>query len=233
MGVFCLVHGSTQNASGWDLLVPELHRRGHRTITATLPVDEPEASATRYADAIVEVLPPDCSDLVLVGHSASGLFLPLVAARRPLRQVVFLAALIPKIGASLLDQFRANPDMLNPDWVGKDPTKDDEVAMEFLFHDCPPEIARWALTTRSLMNARGAMEEVCPLSRWPDVACSYIVCSEDRTISPEWSRRAARELLSIEPIELAGGHCPHVSRPAELAEVLGPTGATRGHCRSC
>src|ERR1019366_9764710 len=27
MSLFCLVHGSTQNASGWAMLVPELQRR--------------------------------------------------------------------------------------------------------------------------------------------------------------------------------------------------------------
>src|SRR5208282_3315702 len=32
MSLFCLVHGSTQNASGWARLVPELQRRGHRSI---------------------------------------------------------------------------------------------------------------------------------------------------------------------------------------------------------
>jgi len=42
--------------------------------------------------------------------------------------------------------------MMNPDWVGKDPTASDEIAMCFLFHDCTPEIARWALTTRRLMS---------------------------------------------------------------------------------
>jgi hypothetical protein len=32
--------------------------------------------------------------------------------------------------------------------------------------------------------------------------------------------RAARERLGVEPVELAAGHCPHVSRPAELAALL-------------
>jgi pimeloyl-ACP methyl ester carboxylesterase len=70
------------------------------------------------------------------------------------------------------------------------------------------------------MFARQAMLEICPLSKWPGVPSSYVVCAEDRTIQPEWSRRAARERLGIEAVELPGGHCPHVSRPGELAEVL-------------
>ena len=49
MSLFCLVHGSMQNASGWELLVSELRKRGHRAVCVNLPTDEPEASATRYA----------------------------------------------------------------------------------------------------------------------------------------------------------------------------------------
>jgi pimeloyl-ACP methyl ester carboxylesterase len=200
--------------------VAELEQRGHWTVVPTLAANEPEASATQYADQIVQMLPEDASDVVVVAHSASGLFLPLVPARRKVRYLVFLAAVIPKIGASLIDQFRAEPEMMNPDWVGKDPMASDEIAMRFLFHDCAPEIARWALTTRRLMHAHRAYTEVCPLDRWPNVASAYIVCANDRTVTPAWMKSAARERLDVDPIELPAGHCPHVSRPAELAEAL-------------
>jgi pimeloyl-ACP methyl ester carboxylesterase len=220
VATFCLVHGSTQSASGWDLLVAELDRRGHRTIVPTLAADEPDASASRYADRIVHVLPADASDVIVVAHSAGGLFLPLVPPRRTVRQIVFLAAVIPKIGTSLSEQFQSEPGMLNPEWIGKDPIASDEVALQFLFHDCTPETARWALTTRRLMHARCAYTEVCPLDRWPDVRVAYIVCADDRTVRPAWSIAAARERLGVEPIVLPGGHCPHVSRPSDLAEIL-------------
>lgn len=222
MSLFCLVHGSTQNAEGWRLLIPELEIRGHKTLAVNLPTDEPQASATRYADVIVQTIDQAnhrIHDVVVVAHSASGMFLPLVAARRAVSRMVFLAALVPKSGTSILEQFQADPGMFNPDWVGKNPMEDD-VAREFLFHDCAPDIVDWALTTRSLMDARGAMTEQCPLETWPDVSSSYVVCTEDRTISPSWSRRVARERLGVDPIEVAGGHCPYVSRPSALAYVL-------------
>jgi pimeloyl-ACP methyl ester carboxylesterase len=97
---------------------------------------------------------------------------------------------------------------------------DDTVACEFLFHDCAPDVVRWALMTRRLLVAQAALADTCPLTAWPYVPYSSIVCDDDRTISPMWSRRIARERLGVEPIELPGGHCPHVSRPAALARVL-------------
>jgi pimeloyl-ACP methyl ester carboxylesterase len=52
------------------------------------------------------------------------------------------------------------------------------------------------------------------------VPSSYIVCADDRTVRPGWCRRDARDRLGVEAIELPGGHCPHISRPAALADVL-------------
>jgi pimeloyl-ACP methyl ester carboxylesterase len=223
MSLFCLVHGSTQSAEGWRLLIPELEKRGHMTLTIDLPATEPQASATRYADVVVQALDRteyNIRDVVVVAHSASGMFLPLVAAQRPIGHMVFLAALAPKIGASILDQFRADRSMFNPEWVGKNPVEDDDAARRFLFHDCAPGVIDWALKTRRLMHAREAMAEICPLKTWPSVKGSYVVCTQDRVISPAWSRRVAKERLGSEPIELVAGHCPHVSRPSELADIL-------------
>lgn len=109
--------------------------------------------------------------------------------------------------------------MFNPDWLGKDPA-DDDIALEFLFHDCSPEVAAWALTTRTDWYPGRLYEEPCPLTDWPGTPSAYVVCTEDRTIRPEWSRNAARERLGVEVIELPGGHCPQISRPRELAALL-------------
>ena len=51
---------------------------------------------------------------MLVGHSYGGNTVPLVAARRPIRHLVYLCAMIPDIGRSLVDQLSDEPEMLNP-----------------------------------------------------------------------------------------------------------------------
>jgi pimeloyl-ACP methyl ester carboxylesterase len=218
MSLFCLVHGSAQNAAGWDLLGRELAALGHTEVRVSLPRDRPEAGGAEYADAIANALPSD--DAIVVAHSASGTFLPLVPARHKIRRMVFLGAMVPRPGVSVFHQIQTDQELFNPAWVGKNPMNDAEVAREFLFHDCTEEVYQWALTTRTLMIARQAMMEPCPLAQWPDTPASYIVCTEDRTILPSWQRKTAREFLKVEPMEIASGHCPHVSRPAELARLL-------------
>jgi len=219
MSLFCLVHGSTQNASGWELLAPELARLGHESMRVSLPTDCPDASATVYADAIAAELHED--DAIVLAHSASGVFLPLVPSRHKIRRMVFLGAMVPKPGVSVMKQVQSDASILHPAWIGKNPVADDELAREFLFHDCTEEVYQWALGTRSLLFARGAMFKDCPLTEWPDVPSSYIVCAQDRTIRADWQRRIAHEFLRVEPIEIDAGHCPHVSRPTELARILG------------
>lgn len=138
MSLFCLVHGSTQNASGWARLVPELQKRGHRVVSPDLLADEPEASASRYAQAIAEAMRGSTEAPVVVGHSVSGIFLPLLPAYCAVSRMVFLAAFVPEIGKSPMEQLEANPEMFWRDWIGKDPTKNDAVAVQYLFHDCDP-----------------------------------------------------------------------------------------------
>src|SRR5256885_1003059 len=62
--------------------------------------------------------------------------------------------------------------------------------------------------------------EPCPLDRWPDSELMSIVCTDDELVTPDWSRRIAREVLGVEPVELPGGHFPMLGVPTELAEAL-------------
>ena len=111
--------------------------------------------------------------------------------------------------------------MFNPEmFTARAPFWEDEaVAIQFLLHDCPPQIARDAF--RRLRPEPGVLgSEASPLSAWPQVPSGYIACAEDRTATPAWSRHAARERLGVEPVEIPGGHCPFLSRPGHLAEAL-------------
>jgi pimeloyl-ACP methyl ester carboxylesterase len=161
-------------------------------------------------------------DLVLVGHSMSGLIIPVVAARRPLRRLVFLHTVLPQTGSSLADQMATEPDMFNPEMLTVPPSwwSDEAMVTHFLFHDCPPDVAHNAFARLQPPEGGMLMTEITPLRAWPDVPCSYILCRDDRTATPAWARRAARERLGIEPLEIPGGHCPMLSRPGLLADSL-------------
>ena len=151
MTAIVLVHGSYHGAWCWERLAPELERLGHTVTAIDLPISDPAAGASEYADAIEAQVdwsePP-----AIVGHSSAGLTIPIVAARRPVRQLVFLAAMLPKPGMSVNEQRAAEPidgagpsgsaewtDLGNDFWmVGP------QSATEMFFPDAAPADAAWA-----------------------------------------------------------------------------------------
>lgn len=186
-----------------------------------LPLEDSEAGAVRYAEAVLQALKGVDDDVVLVGHSMTGLLIPLIATQRKVRKLVFLAGAIPKVGTSVTERLQGlEADMFNPDCLNQDPLQDEAVAMKLLFHDCEPDVARWAVSKLRPQASRLIYSEVSPLQVWPDVEASYILCTDDQTFTSAWSRRAAREILRVNAIELPGGHCPQVSRPSHLADIL-------------
>lgn len=220
MSTFGLVHGGGFGAWCWDAVLPELQARGHRAAAVDLSPDDMAAGAVRCAEVVRQAF-ASLPDLVLVGHSVAGLIIPLVATRHPVRRLVFLHALLPRPGQSVVDQMTAEPGLFNQEmFTATAPFWEDEaVAVRFLLHDCPPEVVRDSF--HRLRPEPGVLgREVTPLASWPDVPSAYIVCADDRTATPAWARRAARERLGVEPVEIPGGHCPMLSRPRQLAEVL-------------
>jgi pimeloyl-ACP methyl ester carboxylesterase len=220
MSTFGLVHGGGFGAWCWEQLLPELEARGFGAVTVDLTPEDQAAGAAHCAKVVSRAFGA-ADDLVLVGHSIAGLIIPLVAAQRPLKRLVFLHALLPQPGQSVVGQLRSEPDMFNPEmFTAQAPFWEDEaVAIHFLLHDCPPEIAHDAF--RRLRLEPGVLgSEVTPLRAWPTVPRAYIVCADDRTAAPTWARHAARQRLGVEPIEIPGGHAPFLSRHGDLAEAL-------------
>lgn len=223
MTTFVLVHGSGQNASCWSRVASALAARGHAVHAPDLPKRETlwtiEHHAARIAESVV------VPDAVVVAHSLCGIFLPSVARLRACRLLVHLAAVIPEPGKSVRDQFTAEPAMFAPEWIAAgarwfDPTQRDSLAREFLFHDCEPSALPWSLGSVEAIQTQGLVVQPAPCTARPDTPSVAIVATQDRTLTPDWCRRACRRLLHREPIEFDSGHCPQNSRPELLADLL-------------
>jgi pimeloyl-ACP methyl ester carboxylesterase len=180
-----------------------------------LPIEDERAGPHEYAMTVVEALAAVNEAIVLVGHSLGGVVLPLVAEMRPVRRMIFLAATLPMPGMSHNDQKLREPDMVPP-YVGEN----GGLNKERFYNRCTPKDAEWAY--RQLRHqARRPFEMVTPLKSWPAVPISYIACSDDRAVNPEWGKRAARERFGVEAEVLVGSdHSPMISRPDELARLL-------------
>ncbi len=240
MTTFALVHGAWHGAWCWESVVTPLRDLGHDAVAVDLPADDPTATFDTYADVVCAALDAafegaggDRSDVVVVGHSLAGNTIPLVAARRPVRHLVYLCALLPDVGRSMLDQIRADADMLNPDIDSGLSAPDAQrrrawtdlgLARALFFADCDEPTALAALQ-RLRPQATYPYIQPFSLAAFPPVPATYVVCTDDRMVGPGWSRRVAPARLCADIVELPGGHSPFLSRPHELADVLHRVGS--------
>lgn len=222
MTTFALVHGAWNGAWCWDRLTPELVQRGHRVVAVDLPCEDVFAGCADYARVVVDAIEGE-GEVVVVGHSLAGLTIPLVAAARNVQQLVFLCAFVPEPGESFAPNFSEALVPGFPDGVVRDPEGRSswpaEAARTGLYPECDDDTAAWAIP-RLRRQAPVPNSEPCPLEAWPGVDSAYVLGSRDSAVNPDWSRRAARERLGVEPIELDAGHWPMLTCPAVLAETL-------------
>lgn len=213
-----LLHGSLLGPWSWKLVADRLAADGHRTSCPELPFTDASAGYAEHLAAIDAALVGDEPDVV-VAHSAAGLLAPSVLRASP-APTIYVAPFLPDARRSVFEQWDDEPDMFCDEWVqfgAAPPWEDAERAHRLLLHDCSAAVAAEAVgrlrADRSPLAQRRA-----PASARPPAA--VVVPTLDRTLSPAWMRRAARERLGAGPLELTAGHLPQLSRPAALGDLI-------------
>lgn len=228
MTTFALVHGGWHDAQCWNVLSPFLREQGHDVVAPDLPCSDPAANFSDYADVVCDALRGCAADVIVVGHSMGGQTIPLVAARRPVKHLVYLCALVPKVGRALAEQLVEEPTMLcegwdsalsEPDVKGRTSWVDAERTKELLYADCDNATVANAIATLR-PQASYPLGFTFPLEEFPPVPATSVVCRDDRMLGNDWARAVARDRLGAKLVELPGSHSPFLSRPAELAEIL-------------
>jgi pimeloyl-ACP methyl ester carboxylesterase len=204
--------------------VPELDRRGHRSIVMDLPSDDGSATFDDYAAVVVDALRGCPDDVIVVGHSLGAMVPPIVAATRPVGSILFLCGVIPNPGGMPWDDA---PEMGRPEAYECEELEDGSTrfvtqaaATASFFGDCSPEDAAWAFARMRPQNSTSLWDRPYPLTHLPEVTMTAICALDDAAITIEHSRFVVRDRLGLEPVELPGGHSPFLARPALLADVL-------------
>jgi len=158
----------------------------------------------------------------VVGHSLGGLTIPLVEADHH----VYLCAFVPPWGRATRDLFTEQPlapgfpdDGITRDERGRSVWVDEAYALRSMYADCDRAVA---LQAYALLRPQAGTvyEGDYPLSERPATRATSVVGSDDRAVSPDWSRRVAPQRLGVEVVELPTSHSPMLSRPSDLANLL-------------
>lgn len=208
MATYVLIHGAGSDGWHWHLVKPLLGKRRHDVVTMDLPVTDESAGLDAYVDTILDAI-GDRESLIVVAQSLGGLVAPLVADRRPVEQLVFVNAMIPKPHEDDWWTGSGHPVRIGPDF---DP-------VEVFLHDVPDEVIA-AGENHVFQQSDRPMDEPWPLDAMPDVPIAAIVGRNDRFFPADWQRALIADRLGIEPIEVDSGHCPALACPAELVDAL-------------
>ncbi len=226
MANFVLVHGAFQGGWVWQKLTPLLHAHGHQAHTPTLSgcsylfdADSSKVDLLRLIrdlGAYIEM--EDLFDIVLVGHSFSGLICGALMMRHPerIRQVIFVDAIIPQARrsfvdiageqfAKMLEQHQLADGLVRP-WPS-------------MVFGIPPKTAPW-FETRLRPFSRQCFFSIFPEDFDPyKVPTSFITCTE--TASPFVRAMATKAEFFNWPLgELASGHCPMITCPEKLSALM-------------
>lgn len=226
MTEFVLIPGAWLGSWAWNDVVPELRAAGHGTRSLTLSGladkrDLPAGQQTHVQDIVDEVERHDLRDVILVGHSYSGIptgqAAELIGDR--LARVVFVDSNVPTHGESFVSGWPTGRAMVEASIADNGGFWAPLTAADFDGQGLSGEqIAR--IVGGSTPHPGATLTEPAVLARsLGELPATYVKCLLD---GAEPSDDVA-ELLTSERwrlVDMNTGHWPMFSQPRELARIL-------------
>jgi pimeloyl-ACP methyl ester carboxylesterase len=220
---YLLVHGAWHGSWCWQRLGDVLDERGAPWAAIDLPSSGSiDASLDMGAD--VRELRRFCVErgpVVLVAHSYGGAVVAEAAPKlNDLRGIVYVAALVPRLGQSASDVSREYA-LRSPldETIHREDGQlrlDPAPAARALYGDCDDETRQWAIDqvgTQTLASFRTprTSENIA-------VASTYVICRRDQALLPPVQEQVAQRCDDI--VEIDSDHSPFLSHPDALADLL-------------
>jgi pimeloyl-ACP methyl ester carboxylesterase len=219
MATYVLIPGAGGVAWYFSRLVPLLEQAGHRAIAVDLPGADDSAGLAEYAE-IVAASCVGAEDIVLVAQSLGGFTAPLVCERVPVRELVFVNAMIPVPGETPNewgDAVGSNDARIAAAQQGGYSTEFD--LFTYFLHDVEPAVAAEGEPYQR-PEAEIVFGSRCDFERWPDIPIRVLAGADDRLFPAEFQRRVARDRLGVEADVLPGGHLIALANAAAVADYL-------------
>ncbi|MFI8089789.1 alpha/beta fold hydrolase [Streptomyces sp. NPDC086080] len=210
---FLLVHGAWHGSWCWEPLTSVLHADGWETRTVDLPSAGRKAGVQDDARVVLEELARIDGPVVVVAHSYGGVpVTQAVAEASSVAHIVYLAAYQLELGESVLGRHGAP---VPPDPDGFRPVPDQPVP---LFYADAPEADAEAAAARLVPQSTRSFTDTVTAAGWHTVPSTYIVCEQDRALSPRFQEDIATRAGAVH--RLADSHSPFLSMPGRFAALL-------------
>ena len=214
-----LVHGAWHGAWCWEQVTPRLD--GPYVLVDNPSVSRSDATLADDVANVRRALDAIDGPVVLVGHSYGGAIISEAGVHDAVRHLVYVTAFALDVDESVmqnaLEGGAAGPldDALRFD--GDVVTLEPGGAIAAFYHDCGDAVARDAVA-RLRPQAIGALSGTARAAAWRQKPSTYVVCTDDRALSPALQRSAAARVRDV--VEVDASHSPFLSRPDALADLL-------------
>ena len=228
-----LVHGAWSDATAWQAVVPLLKAQGHEVIAVNLPGHGSDAtsfagiSLQTYVDAVKNAI-GDRKNVILVGHSMAGIVISQVAEEIPgqIKELVYLAAYLPKNGESLLSLAKTDADSHIGKYLQIDQnTGSANVAKDGVIDvfaaDAPAQIGNYiADNIKPEPLAPLATPVTLTGANFGRVRKVYIHTINDHAVSFSLQQTMVKNGHISKEYSLPSSHTPFIAMPDKLAAIL-------------
>jgi pimeloyl-ACP methyl ester carboxylesterase len=212
-----LVHGAYADGSSYAKVIPLLRARGLTVTAVQNPLTSlaDDVAATRRAIARQE------GPVILVGHSAAGVVITEVGNDPQVVGLVYISAVAPDDGQSLLDAIKGYP--ATPGGAEQKPDASGYLTItrkgidEDFVPDLPAAERALVHATQGDWNSTYLAEKVTTAA-WKTKP-SWFVIPNDRMVPPQHERDAARRMKATTTF-LNSSHVPMLSHPKQVAAVI-------------
>ncbi|MSP52511.1 MAG: alpha/beta hydrolase [Alphaproteobacteria bacterium] len=231
MAAFVLVHGSWLGGWVWRKVIPKLRAAHHDVYAATLTglgerahLARPEVDLALHIEDIASLIArEELRDMVLVGHSYSGMVVTAIADRMPerVRHLVYVDAVIPENGKSVLDVIpREMAASVRAAVKANDGWRLPPAPPEAMGITDPGD-ARWVAAHAVGMPIRTHEQPIELSGRYREVkGRTFIYCSSPAIGGLEPAAKIAQGDSTWRYHELKTGHDPMVTMPEQLVRIL-------------
>ena len=223
-----LVPGAWSGAWMWGPVEAELDARG----IAYRSVDHPSIGSdakgkdvhddARNVRGIAEAID---GAVILVGNSYGGAVISGASPRvANVKRLVYLAAMMPNPSEPILEHIAGSTAPEFDAGITVDDgllRMDIDVELRVAMQQASPAMHALARAHGGEPMSFGADPTKTAFDEvgWKTIPSTYVVCTEDHSILPEAQRRWAKE-RATEVIEWPSDHCPQLSHPDLVAELL-------------